>query len=549
MENKFYNKSYNKFLIFILFFVIGLTIYDDYGFNIDEKFHRSNGFYWLNYIAEFFNLEQLAHLSKEKLINIKGFTLSPIEHFNKYAIIFDVPAAIIEVLFKLELPIDYYQMRHFLVFFYFYVGLIFFYKILFNRFKKDSLALIGVVLLFLTPRILGDSFQNLKDIVFLTFVIITSFWYFKTIDNFNKKNIIFFSLFSAISISIRMFAVFFPISFIIFCLLSLKNENYKKKLNYIVFHVITCVIFLVLIWPLLWENTLESFLSYFEILGQYFGAKVLFLNNYYNSAALPYSYMPIWIFISTPILHLIIFFLGFSIMSARFFGRFINIKSNQIYNDFWRSTNEKKDFFILFNFIAIFLGIIFLNIKLYNSWRIAYFLYFFIIYIGIFYINIILIKLKNINLLYNFILKFIFFLFMLLTAIRIVIYHPYQSLYFNMFTPNKIKNSVEVDYTGLSAIRFLNDIVVENPNKSVIKIGVASWYPLSRMIELLDSKDISKIEIVSNKKNSSSDYIYTIGISEVDKNLYKKYDIPINFTKHKELVIDGAIIYEVYKKK
>jgi len=186
MENKFYNKSYNKFLIFILFFVIGLAIYDDYGFNIDEKFHRSNGFYWLNYIAEFFNLEQLAHLSKEKLINIKGFTLSPIEHFNKYAIIFDVPAAIIEVLFKLELPVDYYQMRHFLVFFYFYVGLIFFYKILFNRFKKDSLALIGVVLLFLTPRILGDSFQNLKDIVFLTFVIITSFWYFKTIDNFKK---------------------------------------------------------------------------------------------------------------------------------------------------------------------------------------------------------------------------------------------------------------------------------------------------------------------------------------------------------------------------
>ena len=115
--------------------------------------------------------------------------------------------------------------------------------------------------------------------------------------------------------------------------------------------------------------------------------------------------------------------------------------------------------------------------------------------------------------------------------------------------PNKIKNSVEVDYTGLSAIRFLNDIVVENPNKSVVKIGVASWYPLSRMIELLDSKDISKIEIVSNKKNSSSDYIYTIGISEVDKNLYKKYEIPINFTKHKELVIDGAIIYEVYKKK
>jgi hypothetical protein len=549
MKSKFYNKNYNKYLIFILFLVIGLIVYDDYGFNIDEKFHRSNGFYWLNYIAEYFNLEQLAHISKDKLLSIRGFTLSPIEHYNKYGIIFDVPAAIIEILFELELPVDYYQMRHLLVFFYFYIGLIFFYKILLNRFKKDEIALAGVVLLLLTPRILGDSFQNVKDIVFLTFVIISSFYYFKTIDNLNKRNIILFSLFSAICVSVRMFGVFFPISFVVFCLLSLKKNNYQRKINYIILYLITCTLFLILIWPLLWENTLENLLSYFEVLGDYFNSKVLFLDNYYSSKALPYSYLPIWILISTPILHLILFVLGFSIMLARFFKRYVNIKNNSIYDDFWRSKNEKKDFFIFFNFIGIFLGIIFFDIKQYNSWRMAYFLYFFIIYFGIYYINVILIKFRNINLFCNFIMKFVFFSLVLLTIIRIIIYHPYQSLYFNILTPNNIKNSVEVDYTGLSSIHFLNDILVENSNKNIIKIGVASWYPLWRMIELLNSRDNSRIKIVGNKENSSSDYIYSNRISDVDKNHHKKYDIPANFTKYKELVIDGAIIYEVYKQK
>ena len=146
-------------------------------------------------------------------------------------------------------------------------------------------------------------------------------------------------------------------------------------------------------------------------------------------------------------------------------------------------------------------------------------------------------------------MKFVFFSLVLLTIIRIIIYHPYQSLYFNILTPNNIKNSVEVDYTGLSSIHFLNDILVENSNKNNIKIGVASWYPLWRMIELLNSKDNSRIKIVGNKENSSSDYIYSNRISDVDKNHHKKYDIPANFTKYKELVIDGAIIYEVYKQK
>ena len=41
------------FFYFFVFFVIGLITAKDYGIHIEEKFHRSNGFYWLNYLLSF----------------------------------------------------------------------------------------------------------------------------------------------------------------------------------------------------------------------------------------------------------------------------------------------------------------------------------------------------------------------------------------------------------------------------------------------------------------------------------------------------------------
>ena len=64
---------------------------------------------------------------------------------------------------------------------------------------------------------------------------------------------------------------------------------------------------------------------------------------------------------------------------------------------------------------------------------------------------------------------------------------------------------------------------------------------------LITSK-INNIEIVAIRQNHTADLLYTNRISEVDKRYNKKYDIPSNFKKYKELNIDGATIYEVYKK-
>ena len=488
MISKNFIKNSRKYFVFFTFLVVGLLIYKDYGFNIDEKFHRSNGFYWLKYLSNFFNLDYLQIVSEEKLNSIKGFTLSDINYYNKYGIIFDVPAALLEVILKIDEPLYFYQLRHVLVFLYFFIGLIFFYKILFRRFKNDTTALLGVILLFITPRIFGDSFQNTKDIIFLTFVIISTYFFFETIDKEKYKSLILFAMFSAIATSVRMFGIFLPFSFILVQFILIKKKNYKKIIFDSFFFIIIFFLFLVLTWPLLWENTFDNFKSYFELLPSYGSGKVFFLGIYYNSNLVPYTYLPTWIMISTPVLHLILFSYGFFILGKRLYGRLINLRINSSLNDLWRGKNESKDFVIFISFILTLFGLIFFNLKLYNSWRIGYFLYFFIIYFASFALYIILLK-KRLSFYKNILFKIFLIIFFLLTIYRIFIYHPYQSYYFNILVPKSIKNNVEVDYTGLSAIHFLNQIAEENRSKKLIKIGVASWYPIWRMLELVNKKE------------------------------------------------------------
>jgi len=478
ISKTFFNK-FKKYFVFILFLIIGLIIYKDYGFNIDEKFHRSNGFYWLNYIAEYFNLNNLSQISQEKLDSITGFTLSNINFYNKYGIAFDVPAAFLEIILKIETPLGFYQLRHYLVFLYFILGLVFLHKIIIERFKNENLAIIAVILFFLTPRLFGDSFQNTKDIIFLTFVIISTYYCFKSINLPSNKNILMFSFFSAVATSLRMFGICLPLTFIFLQLTLINKKNFKTILFKSFIILISFIIFLIIAWPLLWENTLSNFLSYFEILDRYFNSKVFFLGNFYKSNLLPYTYLPVWILISTPILHLILFTIGFGFVTKRIVNRIISLTNNSIFPDFWRSKNEAKDFYIFINFIILFLGLIFLDIKFYNSWRIAYFLYFFIIYFCVFSFYLFSIK-KNKLLLKNFFKIFTVTLF-LITLYRVFLYHPYQSYYFNILVPDKIKKNVEVDYTGLSAIHFLNETIEKYYKGDVIKIGVASWYPIWRM--------------------------------------------------------------------
>jgi|TARA_B100001093_G_scaffold367358_1_gene352232 hypothetical protein len=543
-------KNFQPVFLFLTYFIIGITVlltFKDYGVHIEEKFHRMNGLYWLNYISQVFNFEKISLITDIKMKEISDYTLSSVKHYNKYGAIFDLPAAYIEVLFNIKNIENIYYLKHLLSFTIFLISSFFFYKILLQRFNNFFLSISGTLIFITTPRIFGDSFFY-KDVLFLSFFNIALYFLLKLLENLNFKNILYFSIFSAMAFNLRVFALFLPITFLI--LLIIKSLNDKKIYNYLKIYFFYLFIFISLIIcfsPYLWSSPLNNLLEIFlslkkDLIGS--NIKILFNGEFINNRILPDSYLPVWIFISTPIITLTFFLLGYFFYLKRFINRFIKIKEKQIFPDLWRGQREQKDFILFFILTSFLFAVLFFNSPFYNGWRLVYFLNIFIVYFAIYQINNFIILNKRYALKKKLIIFIILFL-ITHNVVSLITYHPYQSYYFNELLSDKSKNSFEGDYHGISGKHFFLKLISENKDKK-IKVAVASYTPLHRSFESLNLKLVRNFEVIG-QDYKNADYIYKNNISEVNSYLNKKYNIPNNFVKIYELNIDGLIIYEIFK--
>ena len=70
------------YLLFAIYFFLGIFLVKDYGITVDEEFHRYSGLYWLNYIAEITHLDNLQFEVTQKLNGISGHTLPLKRYFH-----------------------------------------------------------------------------------------------------------------------------------------------------------------------------------------------------------------------------------------------------------------------------------------------------------------------------------------------------------------------------------------------------------------------------------------------------------------------------------
>ena len=124
-----FQKKIYQIIFFLVFFLIGIFIHKDYGISIDETFHRMMGFYWLNYVLDFFPNSELKKEVYNILINIKDAPVS-LEYLTPhnliYGVVFDIPAGLIETILSISEPRKIYFLRHFLNFLIFFISLIYF---------------------------------------------------------------------------------------------------------------------------------------------------------------------------------------------------------------------------------------------------------------------------------------------------------------------------------------------------------------------------------------------------------------------------------------
>ncbi len=543
------NKNINTLILssfFTLYFIIGVYTLEDYGVNVEEHTQIYSGFYWLNFIFEYLNINFLKASLNEILQNISTDFYLPNPEYFTYGPIFDVPTAFLDLLFGSDKTYLSFKLRHFFIFSLYYLSSIIVFKILIERFNNFFISLFGTLLYIFSPRVYGDSFHNNKDILFLSLTIFSIFFAFKIFKKKKIKNIFLFSLFAALATSTRVIGIFLPISVIFFLFLEVLNSKKHENTKYYFLILFFYFLSLVIHWPYLWIDPFSNFLEYFiKSKNWVFSYYILFDGKYFLTTSLPDSFIFTWISISTPILNLILFLSGLFFATKRLFLRFINFDQYKLLNcDFWRGKNEMKDNFIIFNLITIISILISINVSLVSGWRHLYFLNFFIIYIGVYYLNILFSKFKN--------YKKIFIVLCLILFVpniyKLIIFHPFQSLYINELVSKKNKNKFLIDREGLTRLHSINKILSFTDQQDNINIANASFIPYYRIKDVLIEKDKKRLNFVRGEYQKA-DYIYNNYVYEVDPLFNNKYDIPENFKKIYQLKINGVNMYEIWKKK
>ena len=251
----------------------------------------------------------------------------------------------------------------------------------------------------------------------MAFTIFSVNYGLKILKKISYKRIILFSLFSAAAINIRIMGLIVP-AFLCLAIFisSIQNKEKIKKifLNILKISSLTFLLY-ILSFPSLWENPFKNIFAVFTSLANHqMGGYHLYLGSLINFFDTPWHYVPVWIFVTTPIFYTLFFIVGLCDLLRSFF----NNKKDLLFI---------QDVFFLLLLITPILSVITLNSTLYDGWRHLYFIYPFYV---IFIIKGFVFLLKSLNN-YKKIKKLlrISILFILLdTGVWMINNHPYLNL-------------------------------------------------------------------------------------------------------------------------
>lgn len=544
----FYKKSPEwvvSSLYFAIFFLLGLFIFRDYGLSTDEPLQRIIGLKSLEFVAHKFQISWLLNgatpLNNPESI-FSGFA------DRDYGVIFELPAELLVRIFSIEGPEIYYA-RHLFTFLVFFTSCIFFYKTIIIRYADYRFGLLGTTILILSPRIFGDSFFNDKDLVFLSLFIIATYTLFSLIVRLSNKSVIFHALACALAINCRMMGIILPVVTVavLFFLLFYRKISPEKCAKILVIYALSSISLVVLFWPWLWASPYEHFITALKNMAHFRTVPNLhFMGDVIPANKLPWFYVPVWIFITTPISYLTFFVIGF-------FATIVELLRKGFF--------PKNKFFNLLDIVNLGLAIspvlmvILLNSVLYNGWRHLYFIYPSFVMVCLFGIHC-LWRLTRGHSILQMGLKGGVLIFLFTNALWMIKWHPYQYLYFNSLAGNWAKK-YDVDYWAVAYIRPLRKILDQDKSKNFaiynnLRYGSkGEWifeYPNQVHWQLPYSWQNfllkERIPII-NRSEACSDYVF---LPELGGKIQEYQNKP-EFELFDEVKVDGHVIYSVFKRR
>ena len=530
------NKNFFTFLFFLIFFLIGIFIFPDYGISIDEDETRIYGFISLKTVYEIFSPEYITNINEviaEHKYELPNFDVV----IPTSGIIFDLPMAFLELIYQIEDSRQYYLLRHLFTFLFFFISVYFFHQLVRKRYNSWLIGILGTLFLIISPKIFANSFYNNKDIIFMSLSIINLYIAINFLEKQNYKNAVIFAIVSALAINVRILGLILPtLVLLIYIINILRDESNKKKiLQPLILFLILLPFFIFLFWPYLWSNPLENLLYSFKYLSDHtLTNHTFYLGHYIFSKDPPWHYHLVWILVSTPTLYLALFIIGFIFIAQRIIKRLLKIEKNDSYIDLWRGNKELQDLIFFLTFlIPLIVAIDFRSIS-YDGWRHLFFIYpsfLLIALLGLHLIKIIFFKRKN-----NFLYALTLFL-IIPTIFWMYKNHPHQNIYFNFLAGKEFNKKFDMDYWGLSNKTALEYIVAnETGDVKIANIGTSDLYA---GLCILKNETVQKISIVEDIENA--DYIINSKRDWTGRTKIYDYKTPANFKFFHQMVgIFGA---------
>ena len=466
-------------ILLVLFVIISLFTFKDYGLSWDEPLTKEMAHVYYNYV---FN-------GDNKLV-----TYIERDHGSG----FELPLVCLEKMFHLSGEKEIFEMRHLVTNLFFLLSAFCGYLLFYRLFKKQWLACLGFLLLVLQPRIYAHSFFNSKDIPFLSMFLVSLVVCQVAFTTKRTKWYMLLGVACGYTCSIRITGILLPAVFsALFCIDIASAFINKEKASVIIkqfllFLVSFCSVF-ILFWPTLWSNPVHNFVECYGMMSHFrWVGDVLFNGTTYPSNNLPWYYIPMWFCISTPIVWLIAGFIGIVWSLVIFFKRPLN-----------GILNTQTRFYLVC--VALFslpvIMILLLHSVVYDDWRHVYFIYTPFVILALFAIN----KLSEWK--GRWIILSLCLVQVGILSVFMIKNHPFQSVYLNEFISRgkeHIRKSFEMDYWASSHKQGL-EYIVAHDTATTIRVWI---YPnLENNIAMLPINDRKRI--IKVDKDEHPDYFIT----------------------------------------
>ena len=505
-------------MILLVFLIIGLYIYRDFSASEDEGNQIYAGHVIWKYLCQ--------KTGREVPELIKDVSELYTYYNRYYGQAATFPTVILEALKGFTMDGNtVLRIRHLWNFLCYFTGLCCFAALITQLYHDPLKSSLGLLFMILLPRIFGDIFYNDRDTTVLAWMMISLFAFYRYLQRPGWLSALICGFIFAVTYNTRMFGILllvFPCIFLF--------SSGHKKLDLLL--IISSFAFWILVSPIYWEDPLHSIpvsfthlttvQRYMETLNS---RTVLFFGKAINETQLPWYYLPVYIFITTPLVT--------SLVSI--FGIFIFNKKLLSGKPDMQTRFGIGMLVILFPFM---LAVIIFQPTLYNGWRHFYFLYLPIIWMALEGIDFLL-HLKSFSLrTVSLLLTGSSFLCSISWIISV---HPYQDIYMNPLFRRQWAGAFTRDFWNLSS-RDCMQYLLENEDS--IAINVSDNYRIKNTLFSLSPAERERFHTSPYiTQPTPIEYVYFNYDNEMGNNKSFDYYAPVYAVER-----EGVKLSEVFRR-